>query len=88
MKKKRVPDVADLIDDAVIMIADAMQGKTIPLKANELSIYLNMLVAIDKNNRDAVQVLAKNAPILNDQELDEKLNNLIKEFNDDKVLDG
>lgn len=73
MSKKIVPQVSDLIDDAIIMTADGMKGKAIPIKPQELQIYLNMLLAVDKNNRDIKAAFAKDLDDWDDEKLKAEL---------------
>jgi hypothetical protein len=68
---KKVPQVSDLIDDAIIKVAEMMKDKSIT--PNTLSVCLNMLLNVDKNNRDIKSTFTKDLTNWSDEKLNAEL---------------
>ncbi len=76
MNAKNVPAVSDLIDDAIIKVAELMKDKAI--SPNTLSVCLNMLLNVDKNNREIKSTFTKDVSKWTDEKLQEELEKIVK----------
>ena len=71
--KQKKPSVSALIEDCILKIADIMEGKKIGIETNQLKACVDMLVTIDKNERDAKSSMSRDISNLSEEELDREL---------------
>ncbi len=71
---KKVPNVSDLIDDAIIKVAEIMKDKEI--SPNTLSTCLNMLLSVDENNRKIKSTFTKDISNWSEEKFNKELDKL------------